>query len=82
VPWTPAPSGGADLFEEYIIGVRAATGAQVDWHYSCGLAQVLVLGDTAPVREAILATPLPRKQMIPKWFGPGEGMFRNFGQFG
>lgn len=71
------PVGGADRFETYIEGIREATGSQVDWHYSGGRAQVLVLGDPEPVRKAIALTPLPEDQTFLKWFNPGEGLYRN-----
>lgn len=72
------PVGGADKFEEYIVGIRHWTNAQVDWHYSGGRAQVLVLGDMTPVKEEILKTPLPPGMMILRWFEPGQGLWRNF----
>jgi hypothetical protein len=41
--------------ETFVIAVREKSGQQVDWHYSCGRANVLYLGTWVKVSEAFAA---------------------------
>ena len=54
-PLPPRASG----FEAWVVKIREVSGARVDWHYTGGRAQVLYLGDAAPILTAIEANPCP-----------------------
>lgn len=60
-------------FEEWVVRIREASGARIDWHYSGGRAQVLYLGDLAPILAAIEAYPCPASH---QYFEAGQGLYR------
>ena len=53
------PTGGALIFEEWVVAAREVCQQPLDWHYSGGIAQVLFLGDRAAVVDALQSRPLP-----------------------
>lgn len=62
-------------FEPWAQAVAAESGQRVDWHYSGGIAQVLVLGDYAAARAAAQRLPCPARIM--RWCEPGSsGLYR------
>jgi hypothetical protein len=70
-------TGGADIFEKWIVKVRKKSGQPIDWHYSGGVAQVLYLGDRAKLMEAINTSPLPSQVHIMRWCEEGAaGLYR------
>lgn len=71
------PVGGAKIFEVWVQEVARKSGQRVDWHYSGGIAQVLVLGDLAAARTAAESIPLPEQMAILQWFGDDSaGLYR------
>ena len=68
-------AGGAKLFEAWVQDVASDSDQRVDWHYSGGIAQVLVLGDHAKATEAAkgLEPSLPKQIRIMRWCAPAEG---------
>jgi hypothetical protein len=77
---TTGEVGGNKLFESWVQKVAKASGQRVDWHYSGGIAQVLVLGDWQKARDAAvdLESELPEDQQIMRWFDSGDsGLYRN-----
>jgi hypothetical protein len=73
------PVGGSALFEKWVQDLANESGQRVDWHYSGGVAQVLVLGDyVKALAEAMVAEAgLPAGIRIMRWCGPAErGLYR------
>jgi hypothetical protein len=71
--------GDNKLFEVWVQRVARSSGQRVDWHYSGGIAQVLVLGDLEQAGAAArsLESDLPEGQRIMRWFVSGEaGAYR------
>lgn len=75
---TTGPVGGAALFETWVQRVAKDSGQCVDWHYSGGIAQVLVLGDVdAALRAAVaLRNGLPANCEIIRWLVGEPGLYR------
>lgn len=72
------PVGGAAIFEQWVQDLAAVSGQRVDWHYSGGVAQVLVLGDFAAALAAAQQTPLPDNMTVLRFFSEGaSGLWRN-----
>jgi hypothetical protein len=61
-------------FELWVQAVAKASGQPVDWHYSGGVAQVLVLGDMAKARTAARAIDCPARIM--RWCEGEGGLYR------
>lgn len=59
--------------EEWVQEVAKRSGQRVDWHYSGGVAHVLVLGDHAKALEAAQAMPPCDGVRVLRWFGPQDG---------
>lgn len=71
--------GGAAMFEKWVQRVAEVSGQRVDWHYSGGVAQVLVLGDHAKATEAArgLGPELPGQVRIMRWCSAdSNGIYR------
>lgn len=80
--WTRAGWGDDDAdplppraagFEAWIVKIREVSGGRIDWHYSGGRAQVLYLGDVAPIFAAIEAHPCPAEM---RFFEEGQELLR------
>lgn len=67
---------GAAGFELWVQRVAQESGQRVDWHYSGGVAHVLVLGDHA-LAKAAAGRLLPCPARIMQWCEPGEGIYRH-----
>jgi hypothetical protein len=66
---------GAESFDSWVKEVSKASGQNVDWHYSGGIAQVLHLGDRNAVAAAAQAIPCPARIM--RWCeDASKGAFR------
>jgi hypothetical protein len=63
--------------EPWVRAVAERSGQRVDWHYSGGIAHVLVLGDHAKVLEVAKAMPLTADVRVMRWFSPDDaGCYR------
>lgn len=54
---------GARTFEAWVKELERLSGQKVDWHYSGGIANVLVLGDRQRVWEVAASGPCPARLM-------------------
>lgn len=54
---------GARTFETWVRSLAFLSGQRVDWHYSGGIANVLVLGDRQRVWEVAASGPMPARLM-------------------
>lgn len=64
--------------EAWVREVAAKSGQRVDWHYSGGIAHVLVLGDHAKALEAAKAMPPTDAVRVMRWYSTGDaGCYRS-----
>lgn len=63
--------------EPWVQEVAKRSGQRVDWHYSGGIAHVLVLGDHAKALENAKAMPPTEKIRVMRWHSPDDaGCYR------
>lgn len=63
--------------QRWVETVAKRSGQQVDWHYSGGIAHVLVLGDHAQALEVAKAMPKTSAVRVMRWFeAEGSGLYR------
>lgn len=67
--------GGNWILEEWIRALREASGPSIDWHYACGIASILFLGDREAIVRATDLIPLPHGLTIIRW--PGVALTAN-----
>jgi hypothetical protein len=69
--------GGAKVFEKWVQGVARDSGQAVDWHYSGGIAQVLVVGDHGKAQKAARQSVIPTGMRVMRWCdGDADGIYR------
>lgn len=73
-----AIDGATDDVEPWVQKVAVASGQRVDWHYSGGVANVLVLGDHAKATEAArsLLPEMTGYMRVLRWFSGGQSLYR------
>lgn len=65
--------------EAWVREVAAKSGQRVDWHYSGGVAHVLVLGDHAKAMETVKAMPPTEGVRIMRWYATDDvGCYRSW----
>lgn len=72
-----ALDAGSKNAEAWVREVAAQSGQRVDWHYSGGIAHVLVLGDHARALHAAKAMPPTEGVRVMRWYAPDDaGCYR------
>lgn len=71
------PVGGAKKFEVWVQELARLSGQRVDWHYSCGIAQVLFIGCRDKLVNTAKNLPLPEDCRIMRWCeDTSSGLYR------